>query len=122
MGQGRPRFTRTGHVYDPAPSRKYKRRVAAIAEKAMKGHEATDAPVGLIIDALMAMPKSWSQKKRDAMRGTYAPKKPDADNIGKIIMDGLNHICYRDDKQVCVTAITKRWAAEGCVHVTVEDL
>lgn len=122
VGQGRPRFTRSGHVYDPAASRKYKMHVAGIARKAMAGHEPPEGAMLVVIEAHVAMPKSWSQKKRDMMRGTYAAKKPDADNIAKIILDGINHVCYHDDKQVSALCITKRWAAEGFVRVTVEDL
>ena len=38
-------------------------------------------------------------------------KKSDADNIGKIVMDGLNKTAYKDDKQV-VELLVRKWYAE----------
>ena len=122
VGQARPRFTRTGRVYDPATSRKYKVHVANIAKQAMEGHEPSNAAILVAIDAYIAMPKSWSKRKRETMNGLYAVAKPDDDNIAKIILDGMIGICYKDDKQVSAMCVKKRWAAEGHVDVVVADL
>lgn len=36
------------------------------------------------------------------LKGRLSPtKKPDADNIIKIILDALNCVAYRDDAQIC---------------------
>jgi hypothetical protein len=40
---------------------------------------------GLIFE--LPMPKSWSKKKRDAMRGQKHTQKPDKDNLEKALLD-----------------------------------
>ena len=44
-------------------------------------------------------------------------KKPDIDNIAKIICDGLNGVAYKDDSQIIYLAVIKRYAEKGCVRV-----
>ena len=39
-------------------------------------------------------------------------KKPDADNIAKIICDALNDVAYKDDTQVVMLTIIKKYAIE----------
>ena len=51
--------------------------------------------------ALMGVPKSWSNKKRDAaLAGTIRPTgKPDWDNFAKML-DAFNEIVWIDDAQI----------------------
>lgn len=57
------------------------------------------------------VPKSYTKKRIAAIReGTeYPQKKPDADNIAKIILDSLNGIAYKDDSQVVELQVSKRF-------------
>ncbi|HHL2031183.1 RusA family crossover junction endodeoxyribonuclease [Clostridium perfringens] len=54
--------------------------------------------------------KSYSKKRVQAIRdGLEKPtKKPDADNIAKIILDSLNGIAYKDDSQIIELMVVKR--------------
>lgn len=53
----------------------------------------------------------------------YPTKKPDWDNVGKIICDALNGIAYRDDAQIVFAAVSKSYTeGEGCVEVTLTAL
>ena len=36
-------------------------------------------------------------------------KKPDADNIAKVICDALNKVAYGDDTQICSLKVDKRY-------------
>ena len=45
--------------------------------------------------------------------------KPDADNIAKIICDGLNGIAYKDDKQIVSLTVLKVWT-DGIERVEVD--
>ena len=40
-------------------------------------------------------------------------KKPDADNVAKIVLDSLNKIAYEDDKQVVELTVIKRWTFDN---------
>ncbi len=49
-------------------------------------------------------------------------KKPDADNIIKIILDGLNKVAFYDDAQVCKLYFEKRYAKIPRVEITIKNL
>jgi Holliday junction resolvase RusA-like endonuclease len=42
-----------------------------------------------------------------------AGKKPDVDNAAKLIMDALNGRAYRDDSDVIMLRVERRWSASG---------
>ena len=60
-------------------------------------------PLEISILALYSVPKYVSNKTKELMlNGRLFPtKKPDADNIIKVILDALNGLAYRDDVQIC---------------------
>lgn len=39
-------------------------------------------------------------------------KKPDSDNIAKIVLDSLNKIAFDDDAQVVELTVVKKWTEE----------
>ena len=66
------------------------------------------------ITAYYKIPKSYTKKRIETIRKglEYPQKKPDADNIGKIILDALNNIAYKDDSQVVELTVYKRFTEE----------
>lgn len=124
-GKGRPRFKRVGNfvqTYTPANTAEYEKLVKLRFQNA--GGAITDKPVKIEIVALFAPPKST--KKRDKaemlMNKILPTKKPDCDNIAKIILDALNQIAYKDDAQVIELIVKKRFAAEARVYVHIEEI
>lgn len=75
---------------------------------------ADDAPIDIIITAFLGIPKSASKRKQMLMTsGALFPlKKPDLDNMMKIVCDALNGIAYKDDVQIVNAKICKRWSSE----------
>ncbi|RGS43528.1 RusA family crossover junction endodeoxyribonuclease [Coprococcus eutactus] len=61
--------------------------------------------------------------KREAMlQGKIRPlKKCDADNIAKIICDGLNGIAYPDDKQITSLSVEKWYSDNPKVIVIISN-
>lgn len=124
-GKGRPRFKRVGNfvqTYTPANTAEYEKLVKLRFQNA--GGAITDKPVKIEIVALFAPTKST--KKRDKaemlMNKILPTKKPDCDNIAKIILDALNQIAYKDDAQVIELIVKKRFAAEARVYVHIEEI
>ena len=76
------------------------------------------------IRAYFAIPASDSKKQRaQKVQGAIRPtKKPDWDNIGKIIADSLNGVAYRDDSQIVDAQVRKFFGTEPRVEVTIEDV
>ena len=116
--QGRPRFSTHGgfvKAYDPAKSRDYKAYVKMCAIKSMQeqGWTLTEKALSIETRAFMSIPSSKSKKfKQAAIVGIERPtKKPDVDNVFKILTDALSGIAYKDDKQIVAAKISK-WYAE----------
>ena len=120
MGQPRPRFsTANGRVrtYDLDKAVSYKEeiglacRVAGQKSKIKLPIDASDKGIGVKILACYQCPKSFSKSKTaEALTGNLKPtKKPDADNIAKIVLDGLNGIMWKDDNQVTRLEIEKAY-------------
>jgi len=67
--------------------------------------------------------KSTSKKKRQQMLdGEILPlKKPDMDNIVKVIADALNSVAYQDDSQVVFVKAKKVYSALEGVDVTIQE-
>ncbi len=49
-------------------------------------------------------------------------KKPDSDNIAKVVADALNGIAYDDDAQIADLTVIKRYTENPCVKVTIAEI
>ena len=121
-GKARPRLGRSGHAYTPADTVSYENLVKLCFREAA-GDDWTpigpDVPISCRIYAYYPIPKSVSKKRRAAMLdGLLLPlRKPDWDNIGKIVCDALNRIAYDDDAQICDARVLKLYSDQPRVNV-----
>jgi len=87
---------------------------AAFAAHKEKPHA---GPVAVWVTAIHSRPKS----NKD-----WAPwnRKPDGDNIAKIILDAMNKIVYNDDRQVIDLRVEKKFVSAAvprpCTHICVK--
>jgi len=121
-GQPRPRACVRGKhagMYDPGTAELWKREVAAAA-KAHIPSEPWDCPIVLHLRFLMPRPKAHFGKKGMKVGAPYWHSiKPDADNLGKAIMDVMTTLAFwMDDSQVVHLSVTKRYmhtsGTSGC--------
>lgn len=117
QGKARPRVVRAKSgaslTYTPDKTVAYEELVRIRFKAAAHGFRFPDnAQVGIQIVARYPIPKSKSKKVKAAMlAGQMDPtKKPDCDNIVKIICDALNGLAYKDDAQVTRVQIRKKYA------------
>ncbi len=61
----------------------------------------------------ISMPKSWSKKKRDLMRGQAHQETPDLDNLLKAVNDAL----LEQDKIIFQIEASKWWGDEGKIII-----
>lgn len=104
--KGRPRVTRYG-TYTPKKTQ--------LAEKAVK--EAltrmpkfeAGRPLGAQIEFFLGIPKSASKTRQKAMReGLLMPtKRPDLDNLAKLVLDAMNKDVFPDDSAIVELYISK---------------
>ena len=123
-GKGRPRFTRNGHTYTPEDTKDYETLVKEEYKKQCEGMFEQGIPLELRIKAYFAIPSSAAEWRKSAMRtGQLRPtKKPDMDNIVKIVADSLNKVAYHDDAQVVSTTIEKWYGTIPRVEVSISEI
>jgi Holliday junction resolvase RusA-like endonuclease len=81
-----------------------------------------EGPVEVVMQAGFSPPKSTSKRKTAAMINQLHDRKPDADNVAKIVLDGLSGIAFVDDNQVAILKVVKFWTATPGVEVTIKTL
>ena len=85
----------------------------------------SDCYVGITVDAYFQIPKSYTKGKRLACEHNInrPDKKPDIDNILKIVLDGLNGVAYADDKQVIEVRCRKFYSvSSGYLKISVSEI
>ena len=115
-GKPRPSFAR-GKKYTPSDYARYEQSIGAAYINS--GGVKMSGPVSVAIDVFGQMPKS-RPKRITSEANTY---KPDADNIAKAVLDGLNGVAYDDDAQVVelhVRKLPRERIAESFLEITVK--
>lgn len=123
-GKQRPKFARRGEfttTYTPTPTREYEEKVRVEYNKAQRGSY-FEGPLEIDIRGVFPIPKAVSKKKREQMIGTAHDKKPDADNMAKIILDPLNKLAYHDDGQVSKLNVEKVYGLDPRVEVSIKNV
>ena len=82
-------------------------------------------PLAVYITAFYPIPASTTKKDRQLICSgkLYPTKKPDADNIAKVICDALNGVAYGDDTQIIRLLVQKAYTEEQPrVVVCIEEI
>lgn len=125
FGKQRPKFSRAGQyvkTYTPDETVCYENLVKLMYQQAAKGKMFNGGDMlDVRIVAYYEIPKSTSKKKRkDMLEHKIRPtKKPDWDNIGKIICDSLNLVAYHDDSAVVDAQVRKFYSEDPRVDVSI---
>jgi len=80
--------------------------------------------LGIVINAYFAIPKSMTKKTMLAVTKNlvHPTKRPDWDNVGKIICDSLNGVAYHDDSQIVRATVQKLYGEEPRVEIQIYEL
>lgn len=114
-GKGRPRFTRDGHAYTDSETRSYEKKILAYYRQQLRDFRWPDSGfVAVEVTAVYPIPKSATKASLAAIaEGKILPKrKPDIDNVLKVVLDSLNGYAYRDDSQVVCVVGRKIYGSE----------
>lgn len=122
-GKARPRVYRVNgqtRTTTPEKTLSYENLVKWIVSESMQVEKLT-GEIEANIKAFYSIPKSMTKKNRQLIEeGKLHPtKKPDLDNVAKIILDALNGIAYKDDSQVVRLHIEKEYADDDKPRVEV---
>lgn len=126
-GKQRPRICRIRGktiTYTPKETTEYEKLVKASYTAVSKAKFERNLPLEISILALYPVPKSVNKKLKSSMlKGGILPtKKPDSDNIIKIILDALNCVAYRDDAQICKVYFEKMYAEKPETKIIIKEI
>lgn len=109
-GKGRPRLGK-GFTYTPKDTVNYENLVKVCYMDQAKNLK-LDGELKATIIAYYSIPKSTSKKKRlEMVEERIRPtKKPDLDNVAKIVLDSLNKVAYDDDSQIVSLTVEKYYS------------
>ena len=108
----RPRVTRWSTYY-PKKYTQFKLDMIALTSEV---HSAPfEGLLGVDIGFYIAMPKSWSKKKKESKEGRYCDNNADVDNYLKAILDSLNEVVYVDDRQIVEISARKIYSSTPCI-------
>lgn len=120
--KGRPRFA-NGRTYTPKRTTDFERRIQQDARAAYGTGEPLESRLSVSLDMYFPIPKSWNFIKRVAAEdGRLDHTIPaDVDNCAKAILDAMNGIVYRDDRQVVSLRARKHYGNPEII-VRVEEV
>lgn len=123
IGKERPRYSAITHrMYTPIKTSTFEEKVKnAFLAKYNIQTEPTEKPLKAIIKVQFMPPESLSKSKKNALLFTPYDKKPDCDNLAKAILDSLNGLAYKDDKQITYLSIEKIYGLENKIEVNLEE-
>lgn len=127
QGKGRPRFsTIAGNVSARTPDKTvvYENQIKTeFLAQCGSAKFPDDAALDIRVISHHSIPTSASKKKRALMMAHVIrpTKKPDFDNIGKVVADSLNGIAYRDDAQIVDAQVRKFYGLTPKVVVIISE-
>lgn len=125
-GKGRPRFIKdSGRAYTPGKTALYENLVRLEYQTQCGGAKFQDGEMlDMRIQAYYRIPQSKSKKQKAMMEaGVIRPtKKPDMDNIVKVVADSLNNLAYSDDTQIVDCQVRKFYSHDPRVVVIIQRI
>ena len=113
----RPRVTRWGTYNDPKYTA-YKGVISGIARAEVKRLLVGAVKLNLIFE--FKIPKSWTKKKRN--QAHLEIPVGDCDNLGKGVMDALEGIVFKNDRQVKELSIKKFYGDRDMVFINISQI
>ena len=123
-GKARPRVnTYTCKAYTPENTKDYEMLIKQYFKIKYPRYVPLENRVSVKIVAQFKIPKTTTKKDRALIEeGKLSPtKKPDIDNIVKIILDALNKMAFKDDNQITKIEVEKIYGEVEKIIVKIEE-
>lgn len=123
-GKARPRVnTYTGMAYTPNDTKDYELLIKQYFKVKYPKSVPLEGRLAVKITAYFKILKSTSKKDAEKMlRGEISPtKKPDIDNITKVVLDALNKVAFKDDNQITKIEVEKIYSEEEKVFIQITE-
>lgn len=123
-GKGRPRVNSyTGIVYTPTKTKDYESLIEQYFLLKYPRFKQIEQRTKVSIIAYFDIPKSTKKSDIEGMlNNEISPtKKPDIDNIVKIVLDAMNKFAFKDDTQITKLEVEKKYSNEEKIVVKIEE-
>ena len=124
VGKERPRVNMaTGRVYTPNKTKDYEEWIKQSFFIKYPKFDIITNRVKIEIIAYLKIPKSTSKKMAEKMLDDeISPlKKPDIDNIAKVVLDAINNYVIKDDIQVSKMSVEKKYSENEKLIIKIEE-
>lgn len=124
IGKGRPRLNSyTGIVYTPTKTKDYETLVEQYFLLKYPKFKILEGRIKVSIVAYFSIPKATKKSDiNDMLDNNISPtKKPDIDNIVKVVLDSMNKFAFKDDNQITKLEVEKRYSLEDKIFIKIEE-
>ncbi|MCI8640569.1 MAG: RusA family crossover junction endodeoxyribonuclease [Clostridia bacterium] len=124
IGKGRPRLNSyTGNVYTPTRTKDYETLIEQYFLLKYPRFKMLEGRIKISMIAYFSIPKATKKSMlEDMLEDKISPtKKPDIDNIIKIVLDSMNRFAFKDDIQITKLEVEKRYALEEKIQIKIEE-
>lgn len=113
---GRPRIV----TYTPELTRSAVNRIRAAWAESGSQKVPAGVPFRIVVIATAKRPSSHTKRDGSPSASWAAiPRRPDVDNILKLVLDALQPCCFADDAACSEATVVKMYGAENSVDVTI---
>ncbi|ENY8941384.1 RusA family crossover junction endodeoxyribonuclease [Clostridioides difficile] len=123
IGKERPRMNSiTKRTYTPNKTKDYENLIKWLYQSKVKYH--FTGYIKMTLRCYYSIAKSNSKKVKEQKRNNVLrpSKKPDIDNVVKIVADALNEIAYKDDTQIVEVIASKYYSDRPRVEIELEEI
>lgn len=124
IGKGRPRLNSyTGNVYTPTRTKDYETLIEQYFLLKYPRFKMLEGRIKISMIAYFSIPKATKKSMlEDMLEDKISPtKKPDIDNIVKIVLDSMNRFAFKDDIQITKLEVEKKYALEEKIQIKIEE-
>ena len=124
VGKGRPRLNAyTGIIYTPTKTKDYETLIEEYFLLKYPKFKQLDGRIKVNIIAYFSIPKSTKKSQiNEMLENNISPtKKPDIDNIVKVILDSMNKFAFKDDTQITKLEVEKKYGLEDKLFIQIEQ-
>ncbi|MBS5368323.1 MAG: RusA family crossover junction endodeoxyribonuclease [Coprobacillus cateniformis] len=120
-GKGRPRFMRNRHTYTDSKTVEYERLIKASYLK--HTNYVSQNSIRMSMYVCFAPNKTDTKKNKvlKLLNKLWPSKKPDVDNVIKVVLDALNKVAYSDDTQVNEINVIRHWSEEDKLVICLSE-
>lgn len=125
MSKDRPRFV-NGHCYTSERTKFAEDAIGWLVKEQMvkQSLPIMNKPISMSLEFGFKLPKNMTKAERDMLKENNFQhiKKPDIDNMCKLVLDSLNKIAYVDDKLIVHLDAIKIFGGEDYIKIKIEEI